>query len=98
MLRVNAASLVESARVGADSLRSNPLRTVLATSGVIITASLAYAGTAVFRRITGAGIFPVVHLSTPLIAIGAAVAVGVVFGTYPVRRAANLSPIDAIAR
>src|SRR6478672_1437534 len=36
MLRVNAASLVESARVGADSLRSNPLRTVLATAGVII--------------------------------------------------------------
>src|SRR5881275_3015897 len=36
MLRVNAASLVESARVGADSLRSNPLRTVLATTGVII--------------------------------------------------------------
>ena len=36
MFRVNAASLVESARVGADSLRSNPLRTVLATTGVII--------------------------------------------------------------
>ncbi|HEX7941601.1 MAG TPA: ABC transporter permease, partial [Gemmatimonadaceae bacterium] len=36
MTRVNAASLVESARVGADSLRSNPLRTVLATTGVII--------------------------------------------------------------
>jgi putative ABC transport system permease protein len=59
---------------------------------------LAYAGTAIFRRLTGAGIFPVVHLSTPLIAIGAAVVVGVVFGTYPARRAANLSPIDAIAR
>jgi putative ABC transport system permease protein len=59
---------------------------------------LAYAGTAVFRRITGAGIFPVVHLSTPLIAIGAAVVVGVAFGTYPARRAANLSPIEAIAR
>src|SRR3954468_5555073 len=36
MPRVNAASLFESARVGADSLRSNPLRTVLATTGVII--------------------------------------------------------------
>src|SRR4029079_15215571 len=36
MIRVNAASLLESARVGADSLRSNPLRTVLATTGVII--------------------------------------------------------------
>jgi putative ABC transport system permease protein len=34
--RWNLATLVESARVGADSLRSNPLRTVLATTGVII--------------------------------------------------------------
>jgi len=59
---------------------------------------LAFVGTAVFRRLTGAGIYPVVHLSTPLIAIGAAVVVGVVFGTYPARRAANLSPIEAIAR
>lgn len=32
----NIATLVESARVGADSLRSNPMRTVLATTGVII--------------------------------------------------------------
>ncbi|MDB4898600.1 MAG: macB 35, partial [Gemmatimonadetes bacterium] len=30
------ATLVESARVGADSLRANPLRTVLSTTGVII--------------------------------------------------------------
>ena len=28
--------MVESARVGADSLRANPTRTVLATTGVII--------------------------------------------------------------
>jgi hypothetical protein len=34
--RWNAATLLESARVGADSLRSNPLRTMLATTGVII--------------------------------------------------------------
>jgi putative ABC transport system permease protein len=33
---IKLTSLVESARVGADSLRSNPLRTVLATTGVII--------------------------------------------------------------
>ena len=59
---------------------------------------IAFVGTAVFRRITGAGIWPVVHASTSLIAIGAAVVVGVVFGTYPARRAASLSPIEAIAR
>ena len=33
---IKLTSLLESARVGADSLRSNPLRTVLATTGVII--------------------------------------------------------------
>src|SRR5215212_9885047 len=33
---VNAAALVESARVGADSLRTNPTRTTLSTTGVII--------------------------------------------------------------
>src|SRR4051812_17215433 len=32
----NVATLVESARVGADSLRANPMRTVLSTTGVII--------------------------------------------------------------
>jgi ABC-type antimicrobial peptide transport system permease subunit len=37
-------------------------------------------------------------MSTALFAIGAAVLVGLVFGTYPARRAASLSPIDAIAR
>src|SRR2546430_17472347 len=34
--KLNLATLVESARVGADSLRANPLRTVLSTTGVII--------------------------------------------------------------
>ena len=32
----NVATLIESARVGADSLRANPMRTVLSTTGVII--------------------------------------------------------------
>ena len=33
---MNRAALVESARVGADALRTNPMRTVLSTTGVII--------------------------------------------------------------
>lgn len=33
---MNAVSLIESARVGADSLRTNPTRTTLSTTGVII--------------------------------------------------------------
>jgi len=35
---------------------------------------------------------------TAILAIMSALAVGIVFGTYPARRAAKLSPIDAIAR
>src|SRR3954470_6203166 len=34
--RWNAATLMESARVGADALRANPLRTLLSTTGVVI--------------------------------------------------------------
>src|SRR6267143_5524208 len=33
---VNSAALIESARVGADSLRTNPTRTTLSATGVII--------------------------------------------------------------
>ena len=85
---IQAQFLVESVTV----------TTVGSAIGFVGGLVIAFVGTAVFRRITGAGIWPVVHTSTPLIAIGAAVVVGVVFGTYPARRAASLSPIEAIAR
>ena len=40
---MNSAALIESARVGADSLRTNPTRTTLSTTGVIIgVAALVY--------------------------------------------------------
>ena len=35
-VKLNRTALVESARVGADALRTNPMRTVLSTTGVII--------------------------------------------------------------
>ena len=54
--------------------------------------------TAGFRYWSGAGIYPVLHFTTAALAAGAAITVGLVFGTYPARRAASLSPIDAIAR
>jgi putative ABC transport system permease protein len=59
---------------------------------------LAFGGTAVFRHFLGSAIYPVVRPSTALLAVGSAVAVGLLFGTYPARRAARLSPVDAIAR
>jgi putative ABC transport system permease protein len=66
--------------------------------GFVVGLVLAAGGTAVFRMWAGAPIYPVLHASTALFAIGAAVLIGLVFGTYPARRAASLSPIDAIAR
>ena len=66
--------------------------------GFVAGVILAEVGCAGFRYWSGAGIYPVLHLSTAAMAIGAAVTVGLVFGTYPARRAASLSPVDAIAR
>jgi putative ABC transport system permease protein len=85
---IQAQFLVESVTV----------TTVGSAIGFVGGVLIALVGTAVFRRWSGAGIYPVMRVSTALIAVGAAIVVGVVFGTYPARRAARLSPIDAIAR
>ncbi|HEX3535065.1 MAG TPA: ABC transporter permease [Gemmatimonadaceae bacterium] len=66
--------------------------------GFVVGIILAQAGTAVFRLWAHAPIYPVMHLYTGLLAAGSAITVGLIFGTYPARRAAELSPIDAIAR
>jgi putative ABC transport system permease protein len=66
--------------------------------GFVAGIILAEVGTAGFRYWSGAGIYPVLHVTTAALAIGAAVTVGLVFGTYPARRAASLSPVDAMAR
>jgi len=43
-----------------------------------------------------AGLATQVSLSTILLAFGVSAGVGIVFGFYPARRAANLSPIEAL--
>jgi putative ABC transport system permease protein len=66
--------------------------------GFVVGVVLALSGTAVFRMWAGAPIYPVFKPLTALLAAFSAIAVGVGFGTYPARRAARLSPIEAIAR
>ncbi|MFN2636359.1 MAG: ABC transporter permease [Gemmatimonadaceae bacterium] len=66
--------------------------------GFVVGIIIAQAGTAVFRMWAHAPIYPVMHLSTGVLAAGSAIIVGIVFGTYPARKAAQLAPVDAIAR
>ena len=85
---IQAQFLVESVTVtGAGSI-----------IGFLVGIILAQAGTAVFRLWAHAPIYPVMHLYTGLLAAGSAISVGLIFGTYPARRAAELAPVDAIAR
>ncbi|MDP9203204.1 MAG: ABC transporter permease [Gemmatimonadota bacterium] len=66
--------------------------------GFVVGIIIAQAGTAVFRLWAHAPIYPVMHIYTGLLAAGSAIMVGLIFGTYPARRAAGLAPVDAIAR
>ena len=66
--------------------------------GFVVGVLLAFGSTAIFRVWSGASIYPVIKPLTAILAIMSALTVGIVFGTYPARRAARLSPIDAIAR
>lgn len=64
--------------------------------GLALGLIAALAVTAVMRAQVEAPVYAGFSLSTMLIAAVAALAVGLSFGTYPARRAARLSPIDAI--
>ncbi|HUQ21230.1 MAG TPA: ABC transporter permease [Gemmatimonadaceae bacterium] len=85
---IHAQFLVESVAVtGAGS-----------AIGFVLGMILAAGGTAIFRMIAHAPVYPQLRLVTAMLAILSAVVVGVVFGTYPARLASRLSPVDAIAR
>jgi putative ABC transport system permease protein len=65
--------------------------------GLVIGIAGAFGITAGIRRFSNAPFLSAsLSWSTVLVAVLAAVIVGLVFGTYPARRAARLSPIDAI--
>jgi putative ABC transport system permease protein len=65
--------------------------------GLLLGLLIAAIATAVFRHIVGVDVFPVLSPSTLLLAIASSSLVGLGFGTYPARRAADLPPIEAIA-
>jgi putative ABC transport system permease protein len=64
--------------------------------GLVIGVGAAFGITAIMRRVANTPIQAWLSVSTVLVAIGASVLVGVLFGLYPAMRAARLSPIDAI--
>jgi len=77
----------------AESVLISSLGAVL---GVALGLTAAYAITAAIRRVSEAQIYAGFSWGTIIVAALMALLVGVVFGTYPARRAAGLSPVDAI--
>jgi putative ABC transport system permease protein len=64
--------------------------------GLVLGVSAAFGITAIMRHVANAPVRAWLSPSTVVTAIGASVAIGLLFGLYPALRAARLSPIDAI--
>jgi putative ABC transport system permease protein len=67
---------------------------VMSSIGGLIGVALAYLFAEIVARNTAVPMH--VPISAVLIALGVSTAVGVFFGLYPARKAANLNPIDAL--
>ncbi len=64
--------------------------------GVALGMAVAFSATGLIRYLTEAELYATFRWASVAIAVAAAVLVGLVFGIYPARKAAALSPIDAI--
>jgi len=69
-----------------------------AAAGLAIGFVMAAGATAMFRSLTGAAIYPVLSIGSVAFATVASSLVGLLFGTYPARRAAELPPVVAIGQ
>jgi len=69
---------------------------VLSMAGAILGVAGAYLVTYIMRFQTMAQVYAAVTWQTLAVAMGAAILVGLIFGTYPALMAANLSPVDAM--
>jgi putative ABC transport system permease protein len=64
--------------------------------GLVLGVAAAFTITAIMRHMANAPVRAWLSASTVVTAIGASVAIGLIFGLYPALRAARLSPIEAI--
>jgi putative ABC transport system permease protein len=64
--------------------------------GVVVGMGGALVATGLIRQITDAPVHAAFTWQSIVVACAAAILVGLVFGTYPARKASRLSPIDAI--
>ena len=64
--------------------------------GIIIGVALSYLGGIVIGQLLGVEWVFIISLKAIALAFGVASAIGLVFGIYPARKAARLSPIEAL--